>query len=232
VRRWWWLAASVVLVGSGCSGGDDGSERAQTVEPTSTSTDQTTTVSTGVDPSAITQAQLESTLLTLDDMPTGFSPLPEQPDDETPFCDGRDPGSEVPELLEAEVQFAQSPTTGPILSSAAAAYSSPEEASRYFDVLLDTAQACPGPYPTPGADDGSTTSVAPLSFGTYGDETVALRITIAGAGLPATVDAVFVRVGPVAFQSAEVTTVGATDVARLESLIETQLDRTSELLAG
>lgn len=226
------LAALLVI--PACSSDSDSPERAQTVEQITTTTEPavTTTTEFSVDPTGITEAQLESTLLTLDDMPSGFSPLPADPDDDSPLCEGHDPGSEVPELIKVEVQFAQNPNTGPIIGSAAATYPSEDEAARYMEVLLAAAQACPGPYPAPGTDDGTTIAIAPLSFDTYGDETVALRFTFAGGLLPVTADLVFVRVGPSLFQTAEITTVGGGDVERLQALIETQLERTSVLVSG
>lgn len=227
----WWIACVVLLAAFGCSSGAGEPEQARTVDPTTTTVATPTT--TAVDPGQITEGQLAATLLTLEDMPTGFSTLPPEPeDDQSSFCNERRPSTEVPRLQTAQAQFAQNPTTGPFLGSVAAVHPTLEEAGRYLDVLLEVATECAGPYPTPGDEEATTTSIAPLSFDNYGDDTVALRFTYDNDILSGSADVVYVQVGPVIFQVGEVTTLGGGDVARLQGLIETQLQRTEALLLG
>lgn len=234
MRRWVAVVAPVLVITAACSSGGGEEERAQTVEPTTTTASPaatTTTTTVSLDPSTITQEQLQSTLLTLDDMPPGFSPMASDPSDDSSLCDGHDPGSEVPELLKTEAQFAQNPNTGPVIGSAAATYASEDEAARFMEALLAGAQACPGPFPAP-ADDGTMISIAPLSFDAYGDETIALRFTFEGGLLPVTADVIYVRSGPALFQIGEITTVGGADIEQLQALVETQLERTDALVGA
>ncbi len=236
MRRWLVLVVpSLLLLAVSCSSSGDTPERAQTVEQTTSSaTESTTTTEAALDPATITEEQLQGTLLTLEDMPTGYSPLPE--DDGEPsdlFCDGRDPGDEVDEHVSADAPlFALNATTGPIITSIAGAYPSDEQASEFIAAFLNAAQQCPGPFPTPGDENGGTTTIAPLSFGNYGDEAAAIRITLEGGLLPATIDLVDVRVGPIVYVVGEITTVGGADIPQFEALIQTQLERTTALLDG
>lgn len=188
-------ATIAILILGGCSGNADTPDRAATIDATTTTTgppDSATTTSSPVD---VDQAQLESVLLTIEDVPTGYATYTDpSPDDDTGFCDGHDPVVDHPELAKAEAQFSQGGETGPFLIEIVAAYS-PDEAEAFMGSARDALNACQT-YTEPNADGTTATiTLSPISFPSFGDETLATRITVTSGVVSGVGDIVYVRNG-------------------------------------
>ena len=136
----------------------------------------------------------------------------------------------MPPLAKTVLGYEQNPTTGPLIGSAAASYGDSKDAGHYLEVLLRQAGECTEPYPLPGNEGQGTVTVTPLSFGSFGDETVALRYSLKGGILPFTVDEVNVRVGPVLFKVTVASAGAGVTVEEQEQLIRTQLKRVEDLV--
>lgn len=196
------LALLITLVA--CSGG--GPKRADTISaPTATpavtaspgSSLAATPASTPA-PSPTTAAQarsaadLQRVLLTLDDMPTGFTI-------DTPSSGtGSQPCGKSTELRARAAQTVEADFTkgglGPFISETLGTYKS-GEAKDAFDGARKLFEDC-RTWTEPDKD-GKTTEykIAPLSFPKLGDQTYAIRMDIKGGGFVGQADLVFVRRG-------------------------------------
>jgi hypothetical protein len=183
-----------------CGDDDGGSERADTPSTTATTIAPETTGSSAPEQTSTTAAATGSEdpaarLLTVDDLPTGWSEAPELTEDDeesgaAELCaDVVGPDLDVPN---AERGF-KAGDLGPFLLHAVAIVDDEAQArdvmSRFTTCIQD-----------PPAAGGFT--VAPLSFPSLGDETVAARLSLDaqsseddGGGFPATVDLAMIRQG-------------------------------------
>jgi hypothetical protein len=138
------------------------------------------------------EARLHAALLTLADMPPGWTttdPSPGSGAASADFCGV--PSVESQELGKVEADF-QGGQLGPFFTEELAQIK-PGVAKSQLDAL---AQALPGCQPqTETQDDGSalTYRVSPLAFPTLGEQTVAVRLKVDGSLLPIEGDAVFIR---------------------------------------
>lgn len=188
------LAVSAILV-IACGGGND---RATTIEqetPATTVTapmnEQTTTPVLPTETPSPPQEQREDiakrlpdALLTLEDMPTGWTVSPPDEDDEeddgTDLC-GVESTAFADPIAEAETSF-QKAELGPFLVQAVDVYAEGQAPEVMAD-FLEAAQSCT--EWTEIDEDGTETTwrLAPLSFPKLGDETISFRmstITIIG----------------------------------------------------
>lgn len=155
-------------------------EATQTPTPTSTPIPPTTTPAPTVAPtqapiadaSGIDQAALFASLLTINDMPTGWTGA-------APVFEPRTPGgtytsfcTQLParSIAAAYVEFEKS-ALGPFLTHSIVVYPDSANARAALDDLMSAAQNC-----SQFTDSsGSTNTISPLSFPSLGDDTFAVR---------------------------------------------------------
>lgn len=219
------LAALLVAAAAACSG-DDAPDRAETIEET------TTTVAAGDSTTATTVATTSdvdphSLLLTLQDMPPGYSPDPGATDEDRPICNGESAADRAPYLSQATGGQFTAGSTGPFINSTAAVFADAAGASAWLDAFLALLQEC-GNTLQLETDDGTavTLELSPLSFNQVGDRTVALRGTTTGGPLSVTIDQVTAQVGNVLVGVGQ-STAGLTspDAALTEQLLTVMVDR-------
>ena len=207
MKRWTPLIVVALLL-SACGGGDENG-RAQTITSPATATSQTATdrasaVGTpaqSAQTSASTPAptpvrgalEVRKALLTLEDMPTGWSVKESKPSESTGEICGKKV-FEVVSTAKADIDFEKDAFT--TVTQAIRAYDS-GEAKQGLDNALKVFETCKEWTDT--AKDGSVTTykLTPLSFPKLGDQTVALRLNLSNPPVVAQVDAVYVRRGDV-----------------------------------
>lgn len=182
----------LVVALAGC--GADRPERADTVRgPTPTLQED---VEEAV---ALTQRQVESALLTVEDMPTGWSVDTSEDSDSEDVIEP----AECEALFEAldkasdPVAKAEAAFTaggfGPFLEHGVSAFE--ESTADQLEQVVDTLNQCPEFSSTD--TEGVTTefTTAPLSFPNVGDRTLALRFQGSTGGIDVVVDALFIAIG-------------------------------------
>jgi hypothetical protein len=136
------------------------------------------------------RTELRSALLTLDDMPVGWSPVPYDPDSDGNVCPAEVAG---PLGLDAEpplaaAQYAARPARGP--SFAEAVQVVPDgRGGELMPIVHDALAACDGQV-----FSGRTTRVSKLDFPDIGDDAAAYTINL--GGIP--IDVVYVVSGDIA----------------------------------
>jgi len=216
------LAAAVVGVLVACSGGDD-SGRAETIDTTAPASSPATS-QTSIAPLA---TSVDDVVLTLEDMPPGYSPRPSEDEDDepTPPCEGV-PATDVEPIEEATSEFSAG-QTGPFIASAAGSYPDAATANGQLDYLVGAIADC-GNTIEIVADDGSTNTatLTPLSFNQVGDRTIAFRATIDDGPVPVSFDQITAQADNVVILLTYVTALGdQPDAALAEELLQTMVDR-------
>jgi hypothetical protein len=203
-----------------------GTVAATTESPNSTVPPQTTAtpVPDGHDPNEI--------IITLADMPTGWSPTPPEEEDDDSDDDlacldaafesvGLGEGVEnEKDYPQAEAGFSQS-EFGPFILSFVVSGMDGGLLSDFMDVLPEAFASCDGETDP----DGTTYSVLPISFPDLGDQTFATRLDGTGAMLPISMVLVLTRVDDVLIYSANAALGGGIDAALLEDLTRVMVDR-------
>jgi hypothetical protein len=149
-------------------------------------------VTTG--PAVPTQAAVNAALLTVADFPTGFTTTPPTQSNAPPVCGLQDIRSQA--IARGEVVFEQQS------GSVATTYVDdiidalpPGVAKNDLDQEQRTLSSCTS-YTTTSNGQPITVHVAPLSFPSVGDQTVALRLTLqAQSGGPQSADEIIIRAG-------------------------------------
>lgn len=196
-----------------------------TVPPSTTVPPETTgaPVADGNDPTEI--------IITLADMPTGWSPMP--PDEEEDDSDdlacldaafesvglGEDLETDT-DYPQAEASFSQS-EFGPFVLSYVVSGLDDGVLGDFMDVLPEAFASCDGTTDP----DGYTYSVLPISFPDLGDQTFATRLDGTGGMLPISMVLVLTRVDDVLIYSANAALGGGIDAALLEDLTDTMVGR-------
>jgi hypothetical protein len=146
------------------------------IEPTATVTSTPTETPTAV-PEPIDEEDLSEALLTISDMPTGWTTSP--PDEEEESADEGETFTtvcnvELPRrsLTQVKAEFQKS-QLGPFLQHTITAYP-PGEAELFLEDFIDAANSCTE-WTTAEDDQQFTWRLAPLSFPNLGDETFAIR---------------------------------------------------------
>jgi hypothetical protein len=156
-------------------------------------------------PEPLTQAELQAALVTLDDLPTGYSPdeVSEDDDDtefesENPECQDRydlleDFGDDAD--VEAEVAFAQEPATS--LEQSWGAYSaSGEELSAQLAAIESVVTECSqGRILSTDGTPPLDVTFTPISFPQLGDDSFAMNGKVSSDGITVALTFAFVRVG-------------------------------------
>lgn len=185
--------ATLALVLSGC--GEDEDERARTVGAPASDASDAEAEDSEESQSASRDVDLEAALLTLDDMPTGWTTdtveATGNDSDSATLC-GAELIEEVEPAGEVSADFSAG-DLGPLLNHSILEYED-DEAAR---VLTDFADALAGCEEwTEETDEGPMTlRPTPLSFPSLGDETVAVRIDAANELVDMTMDMVVWRHG-------------------------------------
>jgi hypothetical protein len=204
-----WVLATLLLVASAC-GSSSSSGQARTVDPPETSTTSTgqlaktisdpessvasttTTTTTTTTPPPV---EVGSVLLTIDDLPPGWTISPEEEEEEeedSDECDSDQFGISVE--ADAVVVF-MGDEMGPLIGQVVWDLSeeddlSPDEA---IDLMADFAEGCSGTVDK----DGQITTYAPLSFDEYGDETLAIKMALESDFFPAAAEVITIRDGDI-----------------------------------
>lgn len=191
---------AVLLLGAGCAGEKETDDRARTIpgasaEPSPSSHEE----AKGTDKS-LTRAQAKRALLTVADVPTGYSVNTEpdsNSDDEALGCGKTLDNLENPkgQQFEEEVTF-NGAEFGTFLAESISVFGDEEDAERMLDDLADALAKCPA-YESVDEDGAKTTiRTAPLSFPKIADDTLALALSATSGSFPFKVNMALVRVGP------------------------------------
>lgn len=160
--------AVLMLILTACSGSD----RAATIDPPAAAQEN-----------AASSEQLQAALLTIQDLPTGWTTAPPQPSPTTPSTEADEPTGfcnrpiiireEVPASVETE--FTKGGELSNRLLQLVVSYDNARQASKAFDDIAQAAQECTSWEES----DESTTSaltLQSLSFPKLGDDTLAARM--------------------------------------------------------
>lgn len=219
MRRPILTATVVALVAVGLSScGDDRPDRAITVDPShagenngplgQNSEDETGDAADEPPEAAgaqLTDAQAKAAVLTIQDMPSGWSQQPNDDDDsddegstyEPAECqeviDALDEDDEDP-VAEAEVTFNNGGPFGTTFNETVSSYAEEGDAEAAQKVA-DAFSKCPKFTET--AKDGtvSTYTVSPMSFPNLGDQTLAFAMTVESEGFTVNLNAVWIGIG-------------------------------------
>jgi hypothetical protein len=203
------LLALMVVVG--CSADDGGTD------PGSPDADGNDTPSD--------ELELDEVVLSLDDLPSGYTAVPESDSDEDAVCNGESATDRAPAVDEVEgEQFVAGPG-GPFIASTALQFADADSANSYLDAWTDLIADCDG-HVSSGDPGEAAIDFTPLSFAELGDRTLALRGTASGETLPVTINYVFAQVGDVVVGLGH-GGVGfdGPDVEESEELLTTMVDR-------
>lgn len=184
------LVTALAVISAACGGGEDDNGKAQTVAP-----EETTTTTAAPVESADT-GDLKAKLLTVADMPTGYSEKPPEPEDEeedtSDFCQKLQALEKDHKAAEeAEVTFQKGEASlfgGAEVVESLGRFESKERAKQAFDAFAAGMQECKTFEQTDA--DGSTFkgSFTALSFPKVGDDTFAVHLKASGGSEGVTID--------------------------------------------
>jgi hypothetical protein len=200
VRKTVLTIAAVVVLAAGC-GGDDPPERADTVEgasPSATEGDEAREPEDGAG-EALNAEQAEAALLTVEDLPTGWSV---DASEETDSEDTTDPAecaalfdslSEAADpLAEAKANFTAG-GVGPFLVHAVASHEA--DLTDHIGKIADALDQCPEFSMTDAEGVTTEFTTAPLSFPNLGERTLAVRLQGSTPDLDVAFDVVWIAIG-------------------------------------
>jgi hypothetical protein len=203
--RWVSLAVVCSLTLIGCGGQPERADTLPVADEASTSTVAKAPVETPVAPpaeksSTLTAAQAKSALLTLDDMPTGWTQSkPEADDDEDPtvtpkrcsaVLDAVDQQGKP--LAEAEATFSPG-DLGPQLDHTVSSW--PRSQVPVLNKLTAAFRQCPKFTSTSADGSSATFQASGLSFPNVGDRTLALRLKAKSDGINLVMDVIYIAKG-------------------------------------
>lgn len=232
--------AVLLLLATACGGGD--SDRAETVstpapDPTPTATPSPDDAAEDGESDA-EPADAEAALLRVGDLPTGWSTDPsddDDGDDDGPDDDGPDDGAslcdqdlvdEFDAVSEASASFAAG-NMGPFLEHLVAILDD-GQAEQALDRMLEALESCD--EWTEDTEEGPTTyRPSPLSFPTFGDQTVAVRIDVENEMVSGTVDMITWRRGDAVSVVIASAIFDAPDAEQLEEIVAAADERLGEV---
>lgn len=196
------LTVPLILALTACGGGGDAGddERARTVSAPSSAAAEPE----GDGDETLTEAQLQAALLTVPELPTGYTAAAaeeEEEDDSEATGNSDECSAKFEELGEAEGQEAASAEAsfeggfGVVLEQGLESYEDEETVSQRFDDVVEVLSECQAFSSTD--DDGVTTdfTIGALSFPKLGDDTVALAVTGKTPDISVSLNFVVVRLG-------------------------------------
>lgn len=200
MRRQIFAVTGIALLSimTGCGQNDD---QADTVEgePADESSDATPDQE-GADSDAASEQEgtgsdaapdAEAALLTLNDMPSGWTQAQdtETSNEASAICD-QEPMEDFDPVDEASADFTGG-DLGPMLFHSVAVYED-DQAEQAIDTFLNTMDSC-DEWTEEGENGTTTFEAKPLSFSSYGDQTVAVRIQADSEAVGVTMDMVVWR---------------------------------------
>ena len=219
------VVTGLVLVGCGVT--DDG--QARTLAPSSTTdapkrTEPSPTTQRGSTTTAPRSADPDDVVLTLDDLPSGWTTSPPDDDEDTSdaFCEDDDPFEDV-EAAEAEAEF-EKDDGYKFIFSMAASYEDQSDAEALMDAFAAAVDACREFTETDEDGFETTYRFEPLSFPSLGDDTYATRLTLSMSLMMVEMDLVLTRDGATiagVFNGG----LGGVDTALTERLLRGMADR-------
>lgn len=220
--------ASLTLVLAAC--GDDGSDRARTVEPPAPEASDTEPDNTPEAEPESVDFDVETALLTLSDMPTGWTQDP----DETPDDTDDDAAMCELELLEdfgavdtASADFSAG-DFGPLLSHTVAVFEN-DDAERGLEAFTEAFENCA--EWTEDTEDGPLTfRPTPLSFPSFGDGTLAVRIDVESEMVDMTMDMIAWRQAKTINLIAVAEVFGTPDAEQAEEFVTVADERIASFL--
>jgi hypothetical protein len=161
-----------MVISVACGGGE---ERASTIESVAANQQSGRSVSpTPEKLQNVSREQLNSALLTLGDLPTGWTTTAPQPDNpEDNICDFDEKTVSQP-LADLKVDF-QRAETGPFLVQTLQSYEG-DGAEKVLSAFLEKFQSCSSWTTTDDKGKQTKWQVSGLSFPKSGDQTIAMRI--------------------------------------------------------
>lgn len=189
------VAGVVVVILAGC--GADRPDRADTVQGPTSSVQE----DTGSETVALTRQQVESSLLTVEDLPTGWS-VDTSEDSDSEVEDVTEPvecGVLFEGLDEAAEPVAKAEGTftaggfGPFLAHAVTAFE--ENTADQVERVTDVLNQCPEFSSTDAEGVTTEFTTAPLSFPNLGDRTLALRLQGSTDDFDIVVDVIMIAIG-------------------------------------
>jgi hypothetical protein len=225
-------ATALALALAACGGGDDGGDgdRARTIAVPSSAAAEAPEEG---GEETLTEAQLDAALLTVPDLPTGYTAAAADDGDEDED-DGDTAGanaecSERFEALgEAEGSVADAEANfegglGVVLEQTLESFEDEDVLAQRFDDVVAVLSDCPSFTTTDDAGATTELTISPLSFPNLGDDTVALAVAGKSGGFDLRLNLVLVRLGRNAMNLAQG---GLTaDAAVLEQVARTGLDK-------
>ena len=183
-------AVAIAVILAACGGGSksqSGTTTAQAVPTTAQSAGTDTAAgSTTTTVRPLTEAQLQSALLTVTDLPTGWSTTPQSPN-KMGACNQ---ALVISPAAIAEADFVKGKNV-PFFGERLAAYPDDATAARAFDNFQSSASTC-----TTHQQDGATVNIGQLSVPPLGDRTIGYRQTLNQGGASVVVDTTLIQQGP------------------------------------
>jgi hypothetical protein len=236
VRKTVLTIAAVVVLAAGC-GGDDPPERADTVEGASPSATEGDEAGEPEDVAgeALNAEQAEAALLTLEDLPTGWTV---DASEETDSEDTTDPAEcaalfdslneAADPVAEAKANFTAGGGFGPFLVHDVTSHES--DLTDHIGEIVDALDQCPEFSMTDAEGVTTELTTAPLSFPNLGERTLALRIQGSTPDLDVAFDVVWIAIGQngitlvaggiLPMQGAEIEDLATRAVHKLEAAVD------------
>ena len=199
------LALAGLLTLAACGGDSGGSDdRAATVDAPPAGTPAKPAEDSGRG-DALTEAELKPALLTVQDLPTGYTVGESSEDEDDSEASGASDGcsakykalgdaDETDVSAEAEASF-EGPSLGTVLEHGLESYEDEDVPEQRFKDVLSVLNDCPTFSETDDTGAKTDFTVSALSFPKKGDETVALNIKVKTADFDGVLNFVVVRIG-------------------------------------
>ncbi|MGJ9372553.1 hypothetical protein [Nesterenkonia sp. CF4.4] len=220
--------ASLTLVLGAC--GDDGEERAQTIDPPPSEAPDGETENAPEPAPESEHLDVESALLTLEDMPTGWTEESDDAssdtDDDAALCDVELIG-DAEAVDDASAEFSAG-DFGPLLSHTVAVFDD-DEAEQALEAFTEALSNC-NEWTEESEDGPLTFRPAPLSFPSFGDDTLAIRFNVASEMVDMTMDMIAWRQANTINLIAVAEVFGTPDAEQTEEFVTVADERIASLL--
>lgn len=218
-------SVAFALILGGCGG--DGDERARTVDrPAAEAANEEPEEAEDEPQPDPGDFEVEAALLTLNDMPTGWTQDPEQDaDDDATFCDV-EPLDEAKAIDDASANFSAG-DFGPLLSHMVGVFEG-QDAEAAMDSFMDALEGCT--EWTDETEDGPVTfRPTALAFPSFGDDTVAVRIKAESELFDMTLDVVVWRRANAVSLLSVIEVFGTPDAEQTEEFVTVADERLASL---